>query len=199
MLWLALALLALAVPASASASPAGSGPSHASVYGVGGWTETVSACVRTNVWLGADTRVSRFPPAAAEQSSFLSLEVEQYDICAPAPDPPATLVGVADMQLTEGMLTGNMRSADLRVNVSMFDNVTEADIPVTLNLHWDGTGDVTKHPEVLHFGGGVNCHTMSGYRDATLSGTVEGPDIDVSGVFVDGGSLQSSMEGCTNQ
>jgi hypothetical protein len=194
-LWLAVALSAVAVPASLRAD---SGPSLFTSYSVGGSTETRTGCVRTNVWLGAGTGVSRYPPAAGEESSSFSLELEQYDMCTPAPDPPATFVGVGDMQLDEGMLTGTMRSADLQVTVSVFDNVTETSVPVELDLHWDGVGRVTKYPtEVFHFGDGVNCHFMWESRDATLSGTVQGPGIDVSGLF-DNGSLQSSKEGCTN-
>lgn len=196
LLWLAAAVLALAVPVSVQAD---SGPSHFTGYNVGAWTETLAGCVRTNVWLGADTRVSRFPPAAAEEFSGLSLELEQYDMCTPAPDPPATFVGVGDMQLEQGMLTGNKQSADLHATISVFENVTETRVPVELNLHWDGVGDITNYPGVFHFGDGVNCHSMWGYRDATLSGTVHGPGIDVSGVFEHGGSLGFSKEGCTNQ
>jgi hypothetical protein len=197
LLLLAAALLALSLPASVQA---GSGPSHFTGYNVGGWTETLDGCVRTNVWLGAGTSLSRFPPAAAEESSSLSLELEQYDMCSnPGGDPPATFVGVGDMQLDEGTLTGNMQSADLHVTVSVFENITETRVPVQLDLHWTGVGDVTKYPEVFHFGKGVNCHTMWGYRDATLSGTIQGAGIDVSGVFEHGGSLGFSKEGCTNQ
>jgi hypothetical protein len=196
-LWLAAALFALAVPASVQAD---SGPSQFTGYSVGAWTETLAGCVRTNVWLGADKRVSRFPPAAAEESSFLSLELEQYDMCTPAPDPPAIFVGVGDMQLDQGMLTGNMQSADLHVTVSVFENVTETRVPVELNLHWAAVGDWTKYQgNIAHFGDGVNCHSMWEFRGATLSGTVQGPGIDVSGVFEQGGSLTSSKEGCTNQ
>lgn len=195
-LWLVVALLALAVPATVRAD---SGPSHFTGYSVGASIETLAGCVRTNVWLGADTRVSRFPPAAGEKSSTLSLELEQYDMCTSAADPPAIFVGVGDMQLSEGMLTGNMQSADLHVTVPVFDNITGTTVPVELSLHWAGVGDATKYPEVFHFGNGVNCHTMWGYRDATLSGSIHGSGIAVSGVFENGGSLQFSKEGCTNQ
>lgn len=190
------ALLALAVPASLQADP---GASQFTGYGVGGWAETTAGCLRTNLWLGADIRANRFPPAAGERSSWLSVELEQYDVCAPAPDPPATFVGVGDMQMDEGMLAGDMRAADLRVTVSMFDNVTGMRVPLTLDLHWDGDGDVTRYPGVYHFGDGVNCHSMWEYRDATLSGAVSGPGIEVFGIFEHGGSVQSSREGCTNQ
>ena len=195
-LWLVAALLALVVPVSVHA---GSGPSQSTFYNVGGWTETVSGCTRTNMWLGANLSESRFPPAARETSSSLTLELEQYDICVSASDPPQTFSGVGDMDLDKGMLTGSMQSAALHVTVSLWENISGTRIPVALDLHWTGLGDVTNSSEVFHFGNGVNCHSTFASRDATLSGTVDGGGIDVAGTFERGGSLRSSKEGCTNQ
>lgn len=186
-------ILVLAAFARPSAANAGgglglhfSGPSAiASFY-------NISDCIVTEAFVIASHFKYRDAQGPATSTSFASVTVSQFDLCA---DTLLVYAYGTASPLAPGELqiSRQLDTARLVTTIPVFEEISGATFDVSVDVSWSATGPLSRQQTINHFhtpGCITNSHTQSRLRPAEASGTISAGVTD----FSPGTSLSASLE-----
>ena len=172
-----LTVMILALAALGQASPAraggGLGLSFKGPSAIASFTN-VSGCLLTESFVITSEFDHRDARGPATTTSFASVTVSQFDLCAD------TLVlyayGTAS-PLVPGALqiSKKLDTARLITTVPVFDEISGGSFALSVDLHWTATGPLSRQQTTTHFhtpGCISNSHMQSRSRPAGASGTI---------------------------
>jgi hypothetical protein len=134
----------------------------------------VSGCTVTEAFVIASQFKQRDAHGPAASTSFASVTVSQFDLCAD------TLVlyayGTASpLAPGELQISKKLDTARLVTTVPVFDEISGATFDISVNLSWKATGPLSRQQTTTHFhapGCISNSHMQSRSRPAEASGTI---------------------------
>ena len=135
--------------------------------------------IQTFASVFASEGVSQSPPGRPGRSSEAFVSIFRFDPNAPCdPDCPPPLLdafGFATLDDSAFDTSGNLESASLAATVEVFDFVSGNSFPVTIDLDWDGTGDLGRgnsHSTFKTPGCQFNSRFQGSFRSAVATGSV---------------------------
>jgi hypothetical protein len=169
---LMLVLAAFAEPSTASAG-GGLGLSFKGPSAIASFTN-VSGCLLTESFVIASEFDHRDARGPATTTSFASVTVSQFDLCAETQVLYA--YGTASPLAPGGLQISNqLDSARLITTVSVFDEISGTTFDVSVDLHWTATGPLSRQQTTTHLhtpGCISNSHMQSRSSPAEATGTI---------------------------
>jgi hypothetical protein len=159
--------------------------------------------IQTFVSVFASDGVSQSPPGRPGRSSQVFVSIFRFDPNAPCdPDCPPPLLeafGAAQLEDSDFSASSKLESASLTATVEVFDFVSGNSFPVSINLDWDGIGDLARgnsHSHSKSPGCQFNSRFQGSFRSAEATGNIsEGGTEFTQGEPSEGASISSVKEG----
>jgi len=171
---LALTLFTLALPVSAASADR----YRFRGQNVSAEWESFNGCLETFTYVFAAESQTHDAPGAPSTTAGVSVGVSVYDYCAGE----NLLSAFGSATLPEGtrLISGGLQSATIQATVQAYDYISGATVPVTVDLHWEGQGEITRSTNRSNY-------QSSGYRYSLSSSGTSRPasvtgDVTVAGV-----------------
>jgi hypothetical protein len=138
---LVMLALALATFSQHSSASAGDNLKFSGNFADAGFS-MVDGCVVTNVGVFANKGKFQSPPGPGSSGAFADMYIDQYDICTGAQYILA--FGGTPLSNDAFQIDRGLNSAVLNATILVFDNVSGAEISVSVNLEWVGIGPLSR-------------------------------------------------------